>query len=82
MFWANSYVQQGGAGVRGSILVSGIWEERTERPNIGGISIGSRNGAPSRKGCLISDQMNSFYYCNNNVVLVPSSLAPTTQVRL
>ena len=27
-----------------------IWKERNERPNVGGISIRSRNGAPSRKG--------------------------------
>ena len=27
------------------------------RPNVGGISIRSRNGAPSRKGCVVSGQM-------------------------
>ena len=26
-------------------------------PNTGGVSIRSRNGAPSRKGCLFNDQM-------------------------
>ena len=28
-----------------------------ERPNVGGISIRSRNGAPSRTGCVVNGQM-------------------------
>ena len=27
-----------------------IWEKRNERPDVGGVSIRSRNGAPPRKG--------------------------------
>ena len=34
-----------------------IWKKRRERPNVGGVSIGSRNGAPSRKGCVVNGQM-------------------------
>ena len=34
-----------------------IWKERNERPNVGGISIRSKNGAPSRKGCVVNGQM-------------------------
>ena len=34
-----------------------IWGKRHERPNVGGISIRSRNGAPSRKGCVVNGQM-------------------------
>ena len=34
---------------------SGIWKRRNERPNIGAIR--SRNGAPSRKGCVVNGQM-------------------------
>ena len=30
-----------------------IWMKRTEQPN-GGVSIRSRNGAPSRKGCVVN----------------------------
>ena len=30
-----------------------IWKKRNERPNVGGISIRSRNGASSRKGCVV-----------------------------
>ena len=34
-----------------------IWKKRNERPNVGGVSIMSRNGAPSRKGCVVNGQM-------------------------
>ena len=34
-----------------------IWRKRYQRPNVGGASIGSRNGAPSRKGCVVNGQM-------------------------
>ena len=34
-----------------------IWKKRNERPNVGGVFVRSRNGAPSRKGCVISGQM-------------------------
>ena len=34
-----------------------IWEQRNECPIVGGVSIRSRNGAPSRKGCVVSGQM-------------------------
>ena len=32
-------------------------KKRNERPNVGGVSIRSRNGAPSRKGCVVNGQM-------------------------
>ena len=32
-------------------------EKRHERPSVGGISIRSTNGAPSRKGCVVDGQM-------------------------
>ena len=34
-----------------------IWKKRNERPSVGGVSIRSRNGAPSRKGCVVNGQM-------------------------
>ena len=34
-----------------------IWKRGNERPNVGGVSIRSRNGAPSRKGCMVNGQM-------------------------
>ena len=34
-----------------------IWKQRNERPSVGGVSIRSRNGAPSRKGCVVNGQM-------------------------
>ena len=35
-----------------------IWKKRNERPNVGGVFINSRNrnGAPSRKGCVVNGQ--------------------------
>ena len=35
-----------------------IWKKRNERPNVGGVPIRSRNGAPSRKGCVVNGQMS------------------------
>ena len=38
-------------------LVCNIWKKRNERPNAGGVSIRSRNGAPSGNGCVVNGQM-------------------------
>ena len=38
-------------------FVCNIWKRRNERPDVGGVSTRSRNGAPSRKGCLVHGQM-------------------------
>ena len=39
-------------------LLCNIWKKRNERPNVGGVAmIRSRNGAPSRKGCVVNGQM-------------------------
>ena len=37
-------------------FLSSIPKKRNERPNVGGVSIRSRNGAPSRKGCVANGQ--------------------------
>ena len=34
-----------------------IQKKRNERPNVGGVSIRSRNDSPSRKGCVVNGQM-------------------------
>ena len=34
-----------------------VWKKPNERPNVGGVSNRSRNGAPSRKGCVVNGQM-------------------------
>ena len=34
-----------------------LWKNRNERPNVGGVSIRSRNGAPPRKGCVVNGEM-------------------------
>ena len=33
------------------------WKKRTEHPHVGDVSIRSRNGAPSRKGCVVNGKM-------------------------
>ena len=38
-------------------VLCNVWKKRDEPPNIGGVSIGSRNGAPSRNGCSVNGQM-------------------------
>ena len=38
-------------------FICNIWKKRNGRPNVGGVSIRSGNGAPSRKGCVVNGQM-------------------------
>ena len=40
-----------------TVVMQHIWKNRNERPNVGGVSIRSRNGAPSRKGCVVNGQI-------------------------
>lgn len=35
-----------------------MWKKGNECPNVGGVSIRSRTGAPFRKGCVVNDQSN------------------------
>ena len=48
--------KQDGDRISKPFLVS-IWKKRNERPNVGGVSIRSRNDGPSRKGCVVNGQM-------------------------
>ena len=51
--WRPQKAKQDGG--RMSILFfCNIWKKRNERPNVGGVSIRNRNGAPSRKGCVVN----------------------------
>ena len=38
-------------------FICNLWAKRDEHPNVGGISIRGRNGAPSRKGCVVNGRM-------------------------
>ena len=38
-----------------NLFLCKIWEKSAERPNVGGVSIRSRNGASSRKGFVVND---------------------------
>ena len=55
--WWSQTAKQDGDRIIKQFLCS-IWKKRNERPNAGDVSIGSRNGAPSRKGCVVDGQMN------------------------
>ncbi|CAM9753044.1 unnamed protein product [Laminaria digitata] len=37
-------------------IICNVWKKLNERPNVGGVSLRSRNGAPSRKGCVVNGQ--------------------------
>ena len=38
-------------------FLNNIRKKRDEGPNVGGVSIRSRNGAPSQKGCVVNGQI-------------------------
>ena len=54
--WWPQTAKQDGDRIRKQFLCN-IWKKRKERPNVGGVSIRSRNGAPSRKGCVVNGHM-------------------------
>ena len=53
--WWPQTVKQQGDKISKKFLCN-TWKKRNERPNDGVVSIRSRNGAPSRKGCVVNDQ--------------------------
>ena len=54
--WWPQTVKQEGDKISKTFLYN-IWKKRNERPNVGGVSIRSASGAPSRKGCVVNGQM-------------------------
>ena len=54
--WWPQTAKQDGDRIRKQFICS-IWKKRTEHPNVGGVFIRSRNGAPSRKGSVVNGQM-------------------------
>ena len=54
--WRPQTAKQVGDRISKQILCN-IWEKRNERRNVAGVSIRSRNGAPSRKGCVVNGQI-------------------------
>ena len=54
--WWPQTAKQGGDRIRKQFLCN-VWKKRNERPNVGGVSIRNRNGAPSRKGYTVNGQM-------------------------
>ena len=54
-WWPQAAKQEGDT--ISEIFPRNMRKQRNERPIIGGVSIRSRNGSPSRKGCVVSGQM-------------------------
>ena len=54
--WWPQKAKQDGDSISKQFLCN-LWKKRNERRNVGGVSIRSRNGAPSRKGCVVNGQM-------------------------
>ena len=54
-WWPPQTAKQGGDNVRKRFLCN-VWKKRSEHRAVGGFSIRSRNGAPSRKGCVVNGQ--------------------------
>ena len=54
--WWPQTAKQDGDRISKQFLCS-IWKKRNERPNVGGVSARSRNGAPSRKERVVNGQM-------------------------
>ena len=50
--WWPQTVTQEGDKICKKFLCNICGKKRNERPNVGGISVGSSTGAPSRKGCV------------------------------
>ena len=52
--WSPQTAKQEGHNISKKNLCN-IWRKRHKRPNVG-VSIRSRNGVPSRKGCVVNGQ--------------------------
>ena len=52
-WWLQTAKQEG---VGEAKKVCNRWKQCNERPNVGGVSVKSRNGALSRKGCMANGQ--------------------------
>ena len=55
-----------------------IWKRRNEHPNVGDVSIRSRNGAPSRKGSVVNGQTPKA----SNNEYAPLNMPPPTPFRV
>ena len=56
-WWRQAAKQEGGKISKTNLC--NIWKKRSERPNVGCVSIGSRSSAPSRKACAFNGQMTN-----------------------
>ena len=56
-WWVQAAQQEGDKNSKKFPCYIPVWKQRSERPIVGGVSIRSRNGAPSRKGYVVNGQM-------------------------
>ena len=56
--WWPQTAKQDGANISKQFLCN-TCKKRDERPHVGGVSARSRNGSPSRKGCVVNGQMTN-----------------------
>ena len=56
-WWPQTAKQQGDK--KSKKFLCNTWEKRNERPDVGGVSMRTRNGAPSRKGCVVNGRMTT-----------------------
>ena len=56
-WWPQTAEEEGDNKMIIFLLLCDIWKEPTERPHVGGVSVESRNGVPSRNICVINGQM-------------------------
>ena len=68
-WWPQAAKQEGGK--INKYFLCNVWKQRIEPPTVGGVSIMSRNGAPSRKVCVINGQMTK---ASKKWVLLPPTV--------
>ena len=52
-WWPHAAKQEGDINMTSKTFLCNIWKQRKERPNVAGVSIRSRNDAPSQKVCVV-----------------------------
>ena len=63
--WWPPTAKQNSKGQDKQKLLCNIWNKRNKRPIVGAVSIRSKNGAPSRKGCVVKGQMTKDAWSND-----------------
>ena len=78
--WWPQAAKQKGDNINNKFLCN-TWKQPNERPNVGGVSTRSRDGAPLRKGCVFNGKMTkaSKQMSTPPPPTPPPSLAPSNR---